>query len=99
MLVRDSPTEITTAAIVPEGNKILYSEEMSSGWSQIYSVGVNPKNGAVVNGPTQRTTDSTDYYYYYYVRSIAKNGRKFSYDRYDGSSTGFDVWILFREGW
>ncbi|MEW6367654.1 MAG: hypothetical protein AB1714_23735 [Acidobacteriota bacterium] len=64
VLVRDTAQWVTSAAIVPDGNKILYAEYESGTSSQIYSVGVNPKNGTVVNGPTQLTTGATNYFYY-----------------------------------
>lgn len=90
VLVRDSATWVWSAAIVPEGNKVLYVEGSESS-NQIYSAGVNPKNGTLVNGPTQLTTGATDYFYY--GLSIAKDGRKFTYDCDKGDSNSFDVFL------
>ncbi|MBI2838132.1 MAG: hypothetical protein HYX75_07450 [Acidobacteria bacterium] len=90
VLVRDSASGILSAAIVPQGNKILYAEGSGIA-NQIYSVGVNPQNGTVVNGPTQLTTGSTGYFYY--GLSIAKDGRKLAYGRNKGESTDFDVFL------
>ncbi|MBI2838133.1 MAG: hypothetical protein HYX75_07455 [Acidobacteria bacterium] len=90
VLVRDSATSITSATIVPEGNKMLYTEYDMEGANQIYSVGVNPKNGTLVNGPTQLTTGSSLFYW----PSIAKDGRKFSYSQMIG---GFDSDVFLKK--
>lgn len=78
-LIVDSVGQIYSCAIVQEGNKILYTDNPTGGSDyQIFAVGVNPKTGNIVNGPTPITTDPG---YFYYGVGFSMDGRKFVYGR------------------
>ncbi|MEW6366400.1 MAG: hypothetical protein AB1714_17380 [Acidobacteriota bacterium] len=93
-LIRDSAGKIESAAIVPQGNKMLYTErQLGNDFSQIYSLGLNPKNGKVTSGPVALTSGST---YWHYGVSTSQDGRKFVYQRYPVSPWG-DAEMLLRK--
>lgn len=91
-LVRNSAGFITSAAIVSQGNKVLYTDNGSLFGTpyQVYSTGVNPKNGKVVNGPTQLTTTTG---YSMAGITISKDGRKFVYAGSNGGATNWDIFL------
>ncbi|MEW6368726.1 MAG: hypothetical protein AB1714_29200 [Acidobacteriota bacterium] len=91
-LIRDSSGEIWSAAIVPQGNKMLFEERALFGTSsQVYSVDVNPSSGKVTSGPVALMTGSA---YNYYGLSISQDGRKFIFSR-AAAFARFATWDIF----